>query len=404
MAAGLRRFAAIGSSSVAAGLCHVKAPSAAEERSWRNPTYMPPARIDVPFAHISSSSSDDPGISLAWAVKNLDVDRAKGILDKWPHGATLVDKDNNTLFHIAALENQRFGSQPEAAKEMMHVLLKNGWQVVDQKNKNGERAEVVAKRAAPNGVPSKLLKARSHDFSEKLRAERQLQLVGEQSAVPWEWEYRVQDDQRRAYAGVALKSVPQEKCSRWMETAWNDAPWHVMEEGRKVAWFVAEDCIDCPYRYSGHEHPGNLYPQFMQEITEEVCGRICGIPKEEWPNCCNVVAYDDAKAEVGWHSDDEVYFQSLSDDTRIISFSLGASRDFLWRLQGTDNTLGCVSLGDGDVMTMEGLFQKHYKHSVPKSLVPCGKRLNFTFRYIVAKAHADDAETAAVTGVNSAAK
>lgn len=201
---------------------------------------------------------------------------------------------------------------------------------------------------------------------------------------------------------LSKKAVSPDKCQRWMETALKEAPWDAQEDGRKVAWFVSEDCLDCPYRYSGNEHPGHVYSPFMEEIREEVCGRICGIPKEQWPNCCNVVAYEGPDAEVGWHADDEVYFQSLSDDTRIISFSLGSSRDFLWRLQGTDITLGSCSLGDGDVMTMEGLFQKHYKHSVPKSPVPCGRRLNFTFRYIVAKAHAEDACTAAVTGINSA--
>merc|ERR1712039_506448 len=105
------------------------------------------------------------------------------------------------------------------------------------------------------------------------------------------------------------------------------------------------------------------------------------------------MGYEDGSNEVGWHSDDEVYFQSLSGDTRIISFSLGSARDFCWRLQGTDKTLGSAPLGHGDIMTMEGLFQKHYKHSVPVSDAPCGRRLNFTFRWIRVKAHAEDART-----------
>lgn len=205
--AGFRRLAAIGSSSFAAGsLCQLKSPSVAEERSWRTPTYVPPPRFEAGFANLSSAPSNDDAGALAWAVKHLDANKVKGILEKWPHGAALVDKDNNTLFHLAASENERFGSQPEVAKEIMTLLFKNGWQVVDQKNKNGERAELVAKRLDPEGVPRKLLKARSHDFLEKFRTERPLQLVGERSTIPWAWEYLVQDERRRSYAGVVKKS------------------------------------------------------------------------------------------------------------------------------------------------------------------------------------------------------
>lgn len=329
----------------------------------------------------------------------------KEILDKWPLGAALMDPDNNTLFHVAANEPDRYQAQPKAAKQVVDLLLQHGWQVVDQKNSRGLRADLVAQRLDPDGVPAQLLSARSHDYVETLRSERPLTLVGEQSSVPWLWEYPMQDDQRRAYAGVVFKAVDPEKCKRWFDITLNEAPWDRMSDGRRVTWFVSKDCWDCPYRYSGSEHPGHVFTPFMEEIMDEVCGRICGIPRDKYPNCCNVNEYpggEPPEGEVGWHADDEVYFQSLSDDTRIISFSLGSPRDFKWRLQGTDVPLGTVSLGDGDVMTMEGLFQKHYKHAVPKCKVASGPRLNFTFRWIVAKAHAEDAGTAAITGINSA--
>jgi alkylated DNA repair dioxygenase AlkB len=340
-------------------------------------------------------------------VKHLEVDTVRDILEKWPHGAALLDEEDNTLFHVAAFQGERCNAQPETAKQLFALLLQHGWQVVDMKNRRGERAEVVAKNIDPEGVSKQLLSGRSHDFNEDLRAEHPLELIKEKSCVPWDWEYPVQDDQRRAFAGVVKRAVGPDICSRWMDIVTKDAPWDRTSDGRQVAWFVSEDCWDCPYRYSGNEHAGHVFPPFMEEIREEVCGRICGIPREKYPNCCNVNVYpggDPPEGEVGWHADDEVYFQSLDGDTTIISFSLGSHRDFKWRLQGTDTALGSVSLGDGDVMTMEGLFQKHYKHSVPKSTTPCGKRLNFTFRWIVAKAHAEDAGTAAVTGINSAAQ
>jgi len=241
----------------------------------------------------------------------------------------------------------------------------------------------------------KLLSNRSHDFQESLRAEAHMDLVGETSPTPWLWEYPVQDEQRRSWAGVMRNAVGEDTCARWFDTLVKDAPWQALEGvPRMVAWFVSEDCADRPYRYSGIEYAATVFPPYMEEIRKEVCIH-CGILPENYPNSCNVNVYDGPEGEVGWHSDDEVYFQSLAGDTKIISFSLGAARDFSWRLQGTTETLGTVLLGNGDIMTMEGLFQKHYKHSVPQSRVPCGKRVNLTFRWIVTKAQAEDAGTRA---------
>mmetsp|Transcript_124721 Transcript_124721/g.216185 ORF Transcript_124721/g.216185 Transcript_124721/m.216185 type:complete len:413 (-) Transcript_124721:121-1359(-) len=401
-----RHIAAIGSVTVTSvGQSSFKPALKTEERSWRNPTYVPPSRFNRPFSTLPSSAPLDDAARLAWAVKYLEVDTVKEVLDKWPHGATLMDPEDNTLFHVAASESSRFGAQPKAAKQVFDLLLQHGWQVVDTKNNQGRRAEVVAKGCDPAGVPALLLKNRAHDFTEKLPSERPLQLVGEQSSLPWMWEYAVYDTKRRAFAGVFKRAVEPETCKRWFDACIKDAPWDTMSDGRKVAWFVSEDCWDCPYRYSGHEHQGHVWAPFMKEMLDEVCGKICGIPPEKYPNCCNVNIYPGGTppvGQVGWHADDEVYFQSLSDDTRIVSFSLGSARDFQWRLQGTDTPLGTVSLGDGDLMTMEGLFQKHYKHAVPPASAPCGPRLNFTFRWIVAKAHAEDAGTAAITGISTA--
>jgi alkylated DNA repair dioxygenase AlkB len=329
-------------------------------------------------------------------VRNLEAGTVREMLSEWPAGAELIDQENNTLFHVAACEPVRYGSRPEEAGEVVGLLLKHGWKVVDQKNLRGERAEVVAKRLQGEGNTMKeLLERRSHDFHESTKAESQLELIKDTCAEPWKWEYPVQDEQRRCWAGVLFRAVGPERCDRWFRTALEEAPWQTLDGvPRRVAWFVSQDFADCPYRYSDQEYRATVYPPFMEELRNEIC-RLCGIPPEEYPNSCNVNVYDDHEGEVGWHSDDEVYFQGVAYDTRIISFSLGSARDFRWRLQGTSETLGAVALGDGDVMTMEGLFQKHYKHSVPRSDVPCGKRINFTFRWIVVKAHAEDATTVA---------
>ncbi|CAK9051783.1 unnamed protein product [Durusdinium trenchii] len=278
---------------------------------------------------------------------------------------------------------------------VVSLLLQSGWQVVDQKNRRGERAEVVAQRLDRGGAAEEILRSRSRSFQEASRAEVPLQLIGEMSPVPWTWQYPVQDEQRRSFAGVNLGAFPKETCRRWMKTLTEQGDWiQLPGVPREVIWYVSEDCADVPYRYSGLEFPAVVYPEVMMEIREELC-KLCGIPEGEYPNSCNVNIYQDGSQEVGWHSDDEVMFQGLAKDTRILSLSLGAARDFYWRLQGTSEALGVVSLGDGDVATMEGLFQKHYKHAVPASEQPCGPRINLTFRWIKVKAHAADAGTVA---------
>jgi len=355
--------------------------------------YEPPPNFGQSFSTLPARSPADRGARLAWAVKNLKVDDVRDILEEWPRGATMIDKDDNTLFHLAASQPDVCKARPEEAKRVIQILLERGWEVVDLKNRHSERAEVVATKADPNGVVRQLLMDRSRNFQEPSRVVKSLRLVGEDSPVSKSWQYVVADDRRRSWAGILPRSIPASKCRAWMGTAVHWAPWEVLPDTpRKVAWFVSADYADTPYRYSGLEYTANVFPPWMEEIRKDVC-HLCGIPPEEYPNSCNVNLYEDQSGEVGWHSDDEVMFQSITSDTRIISFSLGAARDFCWRLQGTTESLGCVPLGDGDVMTMEGLFQKHYKHSVPASAVPCGPRINFTFRWIRVKAHAADAET-----------
>jgi len=360
------------------------------------PRYTPPPRFNRSFSSVASAMPGDEAGRLVWAVKNLEVEHVQKALATWPEGANILDEEDNSLFHVAAGEPSRCAAQPDAAAEVLRLLLETGWDVVDIKNQRGERAEVVAARLDPQGLMAKLLGARSHDFAEKLRAEEPLWLVGDESPEPWKWQYLVQDDKRRCYAGVAKAAFPPEKCKEWMEATVTQGAWQAIAGvPRKVCWYVSEDCADCNYRYSGLEYPATVFQPFMEEIRSEVC-KLCGIAPEDYPNSCNVNVYEDHSREVGWHSDDEVMFQGLNGDTRIISFSLGSARDFGWRLQGTSKELGRVPLGDGDVMTMEGRFQKHYKHSVPPSEQQCGKRINFTFRWIKVKAHAADAGTKGV--------
>ena len=116
---------------------------------------------------------------------------------------------------------------------------------------------------------------------------------------------------------------------------------------------------------------------------------------------------------MGWHADDEFLFDGTRRPTTIVSLSLcrgnGSSNDgarkFLVKLQnnvseeeaqnqydsGSDNSIQEQILGHGDLLTMEGMFQKHYFHSVwpGDSKDYCddpltqGERINLTWRTIV---------------------
>lgn len=70
----------------------------------------------------------------------------------------------------------------------------------------------------------------------------------------------------------------------------------------------------------------------------------------------------------------------------IISLSLGQSRTFQlrrnWPEEG-EAMLESIRLKSGDLLTMEGMMQKHYQHRVPKeSSQSSSPRINLTWRWI----------------------
>ena len=153
----------------------------------------------------------------------------------------------------------------------------------------------------------------------------------------------------------------------------------------------------------------------IAEITEAVNRAVSGggnaeriIPPEF--NCCNLNYYPRGGG-VGFHADDEFLFDGLCRPVRIVSLSLTSpfaddrgygARKFQVRKKQADedgNTaherynhdVTEVMLKHGDIMTMEGYFQKHYLHSVwpgdNKEFMDHphtqGGRINLTWRTIV---------------------
>lgn len=91
--------------------------------------------------------------------------------------------------------------------------------------------------------------------------------------------------------------------------------------------------------------------------------------------------YRNGRDSMGWHSDNE---KELGESPVVASVSLGTSRRFLLRHRRRSVLpVYELSLENGSLLLMRGVTQKNWRHSVPKTRHPVGRRLNLTFRCIV---------------------
>merc|ERR1711879_289281 len=139
------------------------------------------------------------------------------------------------------------------------------------------------------------------------------------------------------------------------------------------------------YRYGGVEVKPQEFPNWMLDLMR-VAMPHCGLQQErDWPNSCNLNLYEDGGSSVGWHADDERLFQGKFQDCRILSLSFGARRRFELRLnwpEDQEQTFWRMVLGDGDLLTMEGMTQKHFQHRVPREEGIRQPRINLTWRWV----------------------
>lgn len=87
--------------------------------------------------------------------------------------------------------------------------------------------------------------------------------------------------------------------------------------------------------------------------------------------------YENGSDSVGWHADDE---SEMSQKHPIASLSLGATRRFQMRRRG--GPIQTIELGHGSLLVMSAGMQQEWKHCVPKTRKPCGRRINLTFRWM----------------------
>ena len=222
------------------------------------------------------------------------------------------------------------------------------------------------------------------------------------------WQSVIKDINRRSFAGYKPNPFSKQELDLWwdlMTKKDGDIQWkrpklpNGRELPRKASWLVSSEC-KCCYRYSSTQWKPIVFPEWFEKITKRVLQET-GLQFEYLPNSCNVNWYEDGSDSVGWHSDDESLFQSKYDDCLIISLSLGQSRKFeikMMEINGNNDMDDMLNINDieisptidvnqiilhnGDLMTMEGLFQKYYQHRVPRSHDIDKPRINFTWRWI----------------------
>jgi alkylated DNA repair dioxygenase AlkB len=128
------------------------------------------------------------------------------------------------------------------------------------------------------------------------------------------------------------------------------------------------------------------FPPWMIELMQNVMPYFGFMNSDEWPDCCNVNLYQDGGHAVGWHSDDEQLFQGKFKDIRILSLSFGVTRKFELRLnwpESGEQSIFKLRLNNGDLMTMEGMTQKHMQHRIPKEDCVTEPRINLTWRWVL---------------------
>ena len=151
------------------------------------------------------------------------------------------------------------------------------------------------------------------------------------------------------------------------------------ELSRLIGWFVTNSC-SCPYDYEHQPVLAQNMPSWMELLMNEVHALVS--PDGPLFNSANINKYEDHNSYCGMHSDNEKLFDAVKSDACIASLSVGASRKFTV-LQKANNLTTSIMLNDGDVITMERLFQKEFTHGALSQRAPAGVRYNITFRTIV---------------------
>ena len=141
---------------------------------------------------------------------------------------------------------------------------------------------------------------------------------------------------------------------------------------RLTAWYGEPGAT---YTYSGIQ----LSPKAWTATILTVKHRVETLSRHPF-NSVLLNYYRDHRDGMGFHSDDE---PELGQRPIIASLSLGEERMFQLRHKyRKDMKPITIPLPSGSLLIMRADTQKNWKHGIPKERIPCGPRINLTFRTI----------------------
>ena len=172
-----------------------------------------------------------------------------------------------------------------------------------------------------------------------------------------------------------------------LKTLISETPWRsetvkmwgkYVRQPRLIAWYGE---LGATYSYSGIE----LAPEPWTETILDLKQRAERLSQYQF-NSVLLNYYRCHRDGMGFHSDDE---PELGDQPTIASLSLGEERRFQLRHKSRkDLKTVSIPLPDGSLLIMRGDTQKNWKHGIPKERIPCGPRVNLTFRSIMCSGNA----------------
>lgn len=299
---------------------------------------------------------------------------------------------------------QAFPFQPQAQQAPANGLATFGLEVqvqddTDESSSGEEETEAVQKRRRKRRRKRKPRPLRKKPLPPAEATLEEVPLDGGGISGPLVlrigWSCVLHDVHRRSFVSIRKKAFNSDVLARWRQRLMAKLVWckperppkegksqEVLEDPllpRSAAWLTLPSCR-CEYEYAGLRFPPVNMPAWFLEITDEV-SRACGL--KERPNSCNANLYQTGADNVSWHCDDEPLFDATGRDALIVSLSLGATRSFQLRPKDDPFEETLVLLEDGDLCTMEGLCQKHYRHRVPPEEDVVEPRINLTWRWIV---------------------
>ena len=141
---------------------------------------------------------------------------------------------------------------------------------------------------------------------------------------------------------------------------------------RLLAWYGDPEA---QYRYSGRRYDPLPWIAPLADLKD----RVEALSGARY-NSVLANLYRNERDSMGLHADDE---PELGDEPVIASLSLGEERVFRMKHRHRKDVKPVrIPLTSGSLLLMRGKTQQNWKHEVPKQMVPCGPRINLTFRWI----------------------